>query len=53
MRHLKGEPPGRHVRAFANSWRLVSEANLSHDDDGCLAQWDCEYDDGTQIRYLV
>ena len=33
--------------------QLTGMHGVEYDDDGCLAQWDCEYDDGTQIRYLV
>ena len=27
--------------------------DVERDDEGCLEQWDCEYDDGTQTRYIV
>ena len=33
--------------------QLTGMNDVEFDDDGCLAQWDCAYDDGTQIRHLV
>ena len=31
---------------------VVGVNDIERDDDGCLLQWDCEYEDGTQIRYI-
>ena len=32
---------------------LEGVADIEYYENGCVAQWDCEYDDGTTIRYLV
>lgn len=32
---------------------LSGSNDVEYDDGGCVVQWDCEYDDGTQIRHLV
>ena len=31
----------------------VTGVNDIEREDGCVVQWDCEYEDGTQIRYLA
>jgi len=32
---------------------LTGMNDVEVDDDGCLEQWDCQYDDGFQTRYIV
>lgn len=33
--------------------KLKSVSGVEYYENGCLAQWDCKYSDGTQIRHLV